>query len=399
VKAGRKRRRSYPLTPHPLASRPRVNACPTYSNMEAGDFKNIPILDWNEKHTEEFSKELRNVALNVGFMYLKNVDIPQDLLERMNSYSRRLFDLQTEEKMAMRMNQAFLGYNQLGYEITRGKVDNREQFDFGPDTNIEEDALPVYRRIYGKGVWPKESSIPGFHQDTILYIQLLTNISYEFLEVLLQALNLPKDLLNKYSDSLTRQGGSIKIIKYPPVEQLSLKESVAQGCGPHRDPWVTFLRQLDNQLGLQVQSKSGWIDVKPISNTFVVNFGTLLEMVTHGAIIATTHQVLNPIGTERYSMPFFQRIALEAEIEPMPVEQLPKELTTILMKRGTVESDASPAQYPGLNGSTTTWGEAFLANRIRCHPDVGYRHYKDVVGSVLEGFESEHPAAKGIPEP
>ena len=131
-----------------------------------------------------------------------------------------------------------------------------------------------------------------------------------------------------------------------------------QGVGPHFDSgFLTFVRsklyllpghdgsrltlksrtqllQVSSHNGLQVQNLSGdWIDVPPISGTFVVNIGkgkrdcfilvrvlfpsvlwqistAGLEMVTHGLARATSHRVLSPPpgSTPRYSIPFFQNI-------------------------------------------------------------------------------------------
>lgn len=148
---------------------------------------------------------------------------------------------------------------------------------------------------------------------------------------------------------------------------------------------------------------------------FVVNFGTLLETATyvytfvliiflvsfrlnfpssfsnrHGRIIATTHRVVSPpahLNKSRISMPFFQRIALDALLLPLPASSFINPPSTASFQK----SDAAPEQYPGLSGDSPIWGQLYLWNRLRSHPDVGYRHYPDLMGQVMEGFRSEHP--------
>ena len=66
----------------------------------------IPIIDfakWNPSSTasERFAiaKSLADVCHSVGFVFIVNHGVSPDLLEEAFSWSKRLFDLKTEEKM------------------------------------------------------------------------------------------------------------------------------------------------------------------------------------------------------------------------------------------------------------------------------------------------------------
>jgi len=87
-------------------------------------------------------------------------------------------------------------------------------------------------------------------------------------------------------------------------------------------------------------------------------------------------------------MPYFQRIALDAELVPLPADAFfdpPASATN-------AKSDAAPNQYPGLlGGDHPNWGQMYLANRLRSHPDVGYQHYQSLMPLVMKDFESQHP--------
>ncbi|CAG5105012.1 Oidioi.mRNA.OKI2018_I69.chr1.g1755.t1.cds [Oikopleura dioica] len=48
----------------------------------------------------------------------------------------------------------------------------------------------------------------------------------------------------------------------------------------------------DDAGGLEAMSKDEWFSIPPIKDTFVVNFGNLLEHLTYGVIPATFHQTL-----------------------------------------------------------------------------------------------------------
>ena len=73
----------------------------------------------------------------------------------------------------MANSSTFLGYNRLGYEVTKGIQDNREQFDFGKDLpSIWKDGagLPDWRKLRGPSQWPDESYVPGFKATVTEYI-------------------------------------------------------------------------------------------------------------------------------------------------------------------------------------------------------------------------------------
>lgn len=83
-------------------------------------FTEIPILDISEARSEDtkpaFLNQLREALLNVGFLYIKNVGIDQDLYDRVCAEGIRFFDLPREEKLRIEMkNQpSFLGYSRVG---------------------------------------------------------------------------------------------------------------------------------------------------------------------------------------------------------------------------------------------------------------------------------------------
>lgn len=82
-------------------------------------FSEIPILDLSEARTADtkpaFLTKLRDALLNVGFLYIKNFGIDQELCDRVCEEGIKFFDLPDEEKLRIEMkNQAsFLGYSRV----------------------------------------------------------------------------------------------------------------------------------------------------------------------------------------------------------------------------------------------------------------------------------------------
>lgn len=82
-------------------------------------FTEIPILDLSLARQEDtkplFLSHLRNALLNVGFLYLRNTGIEQDLFDAVCKQAIAFFNLPEAEKLKMEMkNQpSFLGYSRV----------------------------------------------------------------------------------------------------------------------------------------------------------------------------------------------------------------------------------------------------------------------------------------------
>lgn len=65
-------------------------------------FTEIPILDVSLAEDPEtkpqFLADLRHAVMEVGFMYIKNVGIPDALFEQVVTEGRAFFDIPLEEK-------------------------------------------------------------------------------------------------------------------------------------------------------------------------------------------------------------------------------------------------------------------------------------------------------------
>lgn len=63
------------------------------------------------------------------------------------------------------------------------------------------------------------------------------------------------------------------------------------GCGAHCDYGVLTLLVTDGTPGLQILKEGAWHDVPPMTGSFVVNLGDMLERWTSGKWKSTMHRV------------------------------------------------------------------------------------------------------------
>ncbi|KAL1945866.1 hypothetical protein VTO73DRAFT_1868 [Trametes versicolor] len=372
------------------------------ASSSVGSFSSVPILDWSLLSTPSgaatFKAQLRHALINVGFLYLLNPPVARADMDALIAYTPRVFDLPQDEKDAIRMANSphFFGYSRLGAELTKGKTDMREQFDFGtPYESRWKPGDPEYLKLWGPSQWPKEELLPGFKGVYLRYLAQVEQLSYDFIALVAEVLEVSNQALLPFFPAGTSQPrpGVLqhrsKIVKYP-----ARKEGESdQGVGPHYDGgFLTFLVQASNHPGLQVQNLAGeWIDAPPIPGTFVVNIGKALETVTQGLARATSHRVLSPPpgSTPRYSIPFFQNVTQDICIGDFVLDFKP-EILKLKETRGTVGvvdsvNYAEYGQYPT--------GYVNLIGRVKSHPDVAERHYPDMFKQFFpEGLPAQGSA-------
>ncbi|KAF5357455.1 hypothetical protein D9757_011601 [Collybiopsis confluens] len=369
--------------------------------MTGLDFTEIPLLDYSLALSAEtkpqFILQLRNALMNVGFLYLSNTDsvVGPELIEELKSYIPKLFALPQDQKDKVRMANSphFLGYSRLGSELTKGKTDNREQFDIATDhVSRWKPGDPDYYNVWGPSQYPDEDLIPGFQATMKTYLSAVSALGTHFITLIAEALSLPSDGLSRFYESPDRMQHRSKVVQYPVPTERSESD---QGVGPHYDAgFLTILLQASPHPGLQVQNLSGdWIDAPPVPETFVINFGRALEFATQGIVRATSHRVLSPpVGSSspRYSIPLFHNISLDVRVRDPKYElEFPAEILKLRDERGIL-SGTDSVNYSEFE--TQPSGMVQLMGRVKSHPDVAQRHYP----ALFERFFPDGLPAQGF---
>ena len=290
--------------------------------QERPDFVSVPLIDFsgmlegNANAGMRVAAQLREACINVGFFYIANHGVPQDLVDAMFDLAPRLFGLPLADKMRWHVKQSshYLGYVALRDENANpvaGTGDMHEAFDFVPeDARLDGDFLAGDFRRAGNQ-WP---DVPGFRDLAARYGIEMRLLARRMFTAFALALNLPHDY---FSGLTSAPMALIRLLHYPTQPGPFSERTI--GTGAHTDHECFTILCQDRIQALQVRNRRGdWIDAPPIRGTFVVNIGDLMARWTNGIFASTYHRVSNLSGHARYSLPCFIGANADARIAALP---------------------------------------------------------------------------------
>jgi len=276
-------------------------------------FRQLPLVDVsllasnNVQERQSVADELGKAAREVGFLYVTGHGVAPELIQRLKDCVKAYFAQPLERKMSNYIGQStnHSGYVPEGEEqFVSGVVDNKEAYDISFDYLAEEGRKPML----GPNQWPDFS---GFKDDVKAYYDAVFALSNRLFRGFALALNLPED---SFTRQITTPPSQLRLIHYP------YNASAPQdrpGIGAHTD-YECFTILLPTAPGLEVMNGAGeWIDVPLVDGAFVINIGDMLEVLSNGNFVATSHRV-RKVGEERYSFPLFCACDYDTVIAPLP---------------------------------------------------------------------------------
>lgn len=263
----------------------------------------LPIIDFSRwlhgtgAEKKQVAQELAQACREVGFVYVINHGVSQELLEEAFGWSKKLFDLPTETKM--------LAPHPPGPDVHRGYswpgLEKVSQYihQEGEDSDAEDEALRQVqdcKESYEIGSetlaaqpnqWLPEAVLPGFRAFTTGFYWTCFETAKELLRAIALGLGLDDpDYLVRFHSGENNQ---LRLLHYPPVETEKLSSNALARMPAHSD-WgsITMLFQ-DDCGGLQVENAKApgeFVDAAPIPGALVMNVGDLLMRWSNGEYLS-----------------------------------------------------------------------------------------------------------------
>ncbi|KAF0682917.1 Aste57867_25005 [Aphanomyces stellatus] len=295
----------------------------------------IPVVDC---FATDAAAQMRQACMNVGFFYLKDHRIPADLLAALYDEMQNFFTQSEAEKRKVLANANMRGYTPMNEETLDPAVqtqgDTKEGYYICREAHSDELHLP----LHGSNVFPNPLDYPSFRTVTETYFSRMSALGFHVAQLFATAAGadgafdgpgIPMAALRllHYSNRKSDVGGGIF------------------GAGAHSDYGLLTLLSTDENPGLEILHEGEWVAVPAKADCFIVNIGDLGGMLTcvamhwthahaperwtNGLFKSTRHRVVNRLGVERYSVPFFYEPNFTCQVTCLP----------------SCVSDTNPAKY------------------------------------------------------
>ncbi|MEA2779479.1 MAG: hypothetical protein QOK29_1023 [Rhodospirillaceae bacterium] len=281
--------------------------------------ESLPIIDLSgvrsgdARRLEEAAAKIRDACTTVGFFYVTNHGVPEQLIDAAVCAAKIFFDSPIELKRQVAVNHRHRGFNELGdatmYQAK--KPDYKEFFTIGLELPDDDTSVLAGEPLRGPNNWP--AFMPTLRPAFYSYYEAVGACGADLLRAVAVSLGIAEDFFaQRYTKPLQRS----QIIYYPPQPADLGPDQF--GVAPHTDYGCITLLWQDNNGGLQVRSRNSrsWIEATPIEGTFVVNVGDLLARWTNDRFASTPHRVINRSGRERYSIATFYDPNFTVPVDP-----------------------------------------------------------------------------------
>ncbi|OIW02362.1 hypothetical protein TanjilG_08509 [Lupinus angustifolius] len=280
-----------------------VHDRPNLQQFQSFNASSIPIIDLHGLHVSNRSEIIQNIAQacqNYGFFQVVNHGVPEDVVDKMVKVSKEFFDLAESERLK--------NYSEDSSKTTR----------LSTSFNVKTEKVSNWRDFLRLHCHPLEDYVkewptnpPSFREDVAEYSRNMRRLSMTLVEAISESLGLEKDYIDK---ALGKHGQHMAINYYPPCPEPEL----TYGLPAHTDPNAITILLQNHVPGLQVLKDGNWLTVNPVPNTFIINIGDQIQVISNDRYKSVLHRALVNCEKERMSIPTFYCPSPDAVIGPAP---------------------------------------------------------------------------------
>lgn len=282
----------------------------------------IPVIDLGPTRADKAGRlrvaaEIREACASVGFFYIANHGVPQELTGKHLEIARAFFDQPLEAKMAIdgTKSGAMRGYEPMAAQtLDVGTApDLKEGYQMGIEVTEDHRWFSAGMGKTAINLWPDHPD--GFRAHFETYSDTMIALANDVMRLISLSLDLPEDYFDVGMQTPMLE---TRILHYPPKPSDAPADQL--GAGAHTDWGMLTILLQDDVGGLEVASPDGdWIDAPPVPGTFIVNMGDMIPILTNDLYRSNAHRVRsNTSGRNRYSAPTFIDPDYETRIACVP---------------------------------------------------------------------------------
>ncbi|MGI9501593.1 MAG: isopenicillin N synthase family dioxygenase, partial [Geminicoccaceae bacterium] len=271
-----------------------------YATVHELDQSIIPVIDIGPlrdgSDPAAVAAQLNRASRDVGFIYVSNHGIDDELLKAARDTALAFFRLSEDVKRQVAVSDKHRGFLGRGGAKMQddAKPDLKESFIFGYED--AEGVTPDDHPLRGANRWP--SGLSALRHHATAYFEAAHEVAHHLMRGFALGLDRAEDT---FLGTMTAPMSRASFVYYPAQDADMGADQF--GVGPHTDFGVLTVLCQDDVGGLQVQDLQGnWIAAPPIPGTLVVNVGDLLARWTNDVYRSTPHRVVNGSGRERLSL-------------------------------------------------------------------------------------------------
>ncbi|PHT76931.1 Gibberellin 2-beta-dioxygenase 1 [Capsicum annuum] len=273
-------------------------------------FNGVPLIDLSKPDSMNL---IVKACEEFGFFKVVNHDVPMEFISKLESEAIKFFSSPLPEKLKAGPADPFgYGNKQIGKKGDIGWVEyilvsTNSEFNYQKFASISSLNPENIRDFYCRAAVND-------------YVTEVQKMACEVLEMLAEGLKIhqrnvfSKLLMDEKSDSVFR------VNHYASCSEIDeFNGNNVIGFGEHTDPQIISVLRSNNTSGLQILLKDGdWMSVPPDENSFFVNVGDSLQVMTNGRFKSVKHRVLANSVKSRLSMIYFGGPPLSEKIAPLP---------------------------------------------------------------------------------
>ena len=267
----------------------------------------IPVVDFagvragDPQALQRGRRAIREACTTIGFFYIVNHGVPQDVDRRRRASRATFFAFPVETKRRAAVNQRHRGFNALGdatmYQAKR--PDYKEFFSIGLELPEDDPDVLAGQALRGPNNWP--DFMPELRPALYGYYEAVAVCGADLLRAVAVSLGVDEHF---FAPRYTKRMQRTQMVYYPPQP-------------PHRTTISSASRRIPTMAALRCCGRIRWAacrcarsptirgSTRRRSGSFVVNVGDLLARWTNDRFRSTLHRVINASGRERYSIATF----------------------------------------------------------------------------------------------